>query len=61
MPPTTPFVIALLLLCSLAPFTAAAQETDTEKAAAREVIRKMGDLERSVGIPALVARLTGPD
>ena len=45
----------------LAPVLAGAQETETEKAAAREVIRKMAELEQSLDVPGLVARLTGPN
>ena len=52
--------LAALLLC-LSPVGAAAQETDTEKAAAREVMRKMADLEQSLDVPGLVAKLTGPN
>src|SRR5438067_1772620 len=40
---------------------AAAQETPTEREAARGVLQKMADLERSLDIPALVQRLTGPN
>jgi amidohydrolase len=43
----------------LAPSRSFAQETDTEKAAARDVIRKMTELEQSLDVPALVAKLTG--
>ena len=39
----------------------AAQETPTERAAAASVIRRMDSLESSLGLPALVARLTKPD
>ena len=39
---------------------ALAQETDTERAAARDVIARMDSLERSLDVPALVARLTAP-
>ncbi|HXI33659.1 MAG TPA: hypothetical protein VNH63_06215, partial [Gemmatimonadales bacterium] len=38
-----------------------AQETPTERAAAASVIRRMDSLESSLGLPALVARLTKPD
>ena len=38
-----------------------AQETPTEREAAREVLKKMGDLETSLDVPALVAKLTGPN
>ncbi len=47
------------LLCLAVPFTAFAQDTDTEKAAARDVLRKMADLEHSLDIPGLVTKLTG--
>src|SRR2546428_12934212 len=36
-----------------------AQETPTEKTAAADVIRRMNELERSLALPPLVARLTG--
>ena len=39
----------------------AAQETPTEREAAREVLRKMGTLQRSLDVPAIVARLTAPN
>jgi amidohydrolase len=44
----------LLLLATRAP----AQETETERDAARDVIARMDSLERSLGVPALVTRLT---
>jgi amidohydrolase len=47
-----------LLLLAVAP-GAPAQETPTEKTAAADVIRRMGELERSLAISALVTRLTG--
>src|SRR2546425_3991162 len=40
---------------------AAAQETPTERSAAADVIRRMNELEHSLALPQLVARLTGPD
>ena len=46
-------LIALLLAAPLA-----AQETPTEREAAREVLRKMAALEQSLDVPALVAKLT---
>jgi len=53
--------IAALVLAVLVPLASSAQETDTEKAAARDVIKKMADLEQSLDLPGLVARLTGPN
>src|SRR2546428_2536518 len=38
---------------------AAAQETATERVAAADVIRRMSELERSLALPQLVARLAG--
>jgi amidohydrolase len=46
------------LLC--AP-VARAQETPTERDAARAVVQKMDALERSLDVPAIVAKLTGPN
>src|SRR5262245_36521137 len=59
-PLAIPAVVAFLA-ASLAPRPATAQETDTEKSAARDVIRKMAELEQSLDVPGLVAKLTGPD
>ena len=44
-------------------FTAAAraQDTTTEREAARDVLRKMSALEQSLDVPAIVTRLTGPN
>ena len=53
------FIIALALLSFALP--AFAQDTDTEKAAARDVLRKMNDLEQSLDIPGMVTKLTGPN
>src|SRR5258705_497436 len=54
-------VIALALFLVLPPTLLYAQETDTEKQAAREVLAKMAALEQSLDVPAIVARLTGPN
>src|SRR5690348_5399670 len=55
-----PVVVFLAVtICALG--TAAAQETPTERTAARDVLAKMSALERSLDVPALVERLTGPD
>jgi amidohydrolase len=43
----------------LLPAAALAQETPTEREAARDVLEKMGALQKSLDVPALVARLTG--
>src|ERR1051326_6233186 len=52
-------ISALLLLLVCVP--AAAQETETEKTAARDVLKKMAALEQSIDAAGLVGRLTGPD
>ena len=49
--------IALLIVAGAVPV--AAQETQTEKEAARDVMRKMTALEQSLDVPGLVAKLTG--
>ncbi len=49
-------LVALLMAASLF-----AQETPTERQAAHDVLAKMDALERSLAIPALVARLTAPN
>jgi hypothetical protein len=48
--------LVIPLTCSLV----SAQETDTEKAAARDVLRKMADLEQSLDVPGVVKKLAGP-
>jgi amidohydrolase len=52
-------VSCLVALCALgrAP-GAGAQDTPTERDAARDVLKKMGALEQSLDVPGLVARLT---
>src|SRR5947209_18217594 len=51
-----------LVVCALLrPTPAVAQETPTERTAAADVIRRVNDLERSLALPQLVARLTGKD
>ncbi len=41
--------------------TALVQDTPTEREAARDVIRKMGELEKSLDVPSLVTKLTAPN
>ncbi|MDE3127060.1 MAG: peptidase dimerization domain-containing protein [Gemmatimonadota bacterium] len=53
-------LIAIAAL-ALLPGPARGQETETERAAARDVVRTLDSLEQSLGIPAMVAKLTGPD
>src|SRR2546426_1936810 len=47
-----------VIVVALAVAPLAAQETPTEKTAAADVIRRMNELERSLALPPLVARLT---
>src|SRR5689334_21207730 len=49
------------LIALAALHTAGAQETPTERDAARGVVHKLDSLERSLDLPAYVAKLTGPD
>src|SRR5438128_5386515 len=51
----------VLTIPTAVPAVAAAQETPTERSAAADVIRRMNELERSLALPQLVARLTGKD
>ena len=55
-----PILVGLLLLPLLAA-AVSAQETPTEREAARSVVAKMDSLEGSLNLPALVARMTGPN
>src|SRR5437879_735458 len=52
---------AAFILAAALPVSALAQDTPTEKEAARDVLKKMSALEQSLDVPGLVARLTGPN
>ena len=52
--------LAVLALLAV-PGALLAQETQTEKQAARDVLKKMAALEQSLDVPALVARLTAAE
>ena len=52
---SSPLAVALLLL----PALAAAQETPTERDAARDVLKKMAALEQSLDVPGWVSKLAG--
>jgi amidohydrolase len=41
--------------------TCAAQQTQTEREAARDVLKQMDELEQSLNVPAMITKLTGPD
>ena len=45
------FIRLAVLIAVCAPPTARAQETDTERAAARDVLKKMAALEESLDVP----------
>ena len=51
----------LTFLVALLPVAAFAQDTQTEKEAARDVLKKMAALEQSLDVPGLVARVTAPN
>ena len=53
--------IAVLFVLAVTPFTAQAQETPTEREAARDVLRKMAALEQSLDVPSFVARVSAPN
>ncbi len=52
-------VVAALVMVSC--IVAVAQETPTEREAARDVVRKIDQLEKSLDAPSWVAKLTAPD
>ena len=54
-------LIAVAFATTLVTSAVIAQETPTEREAARDVLKKMGDLETSLDVPGLVAKLTGPN
>src|SRR5262245_60801780 len=58
LPRRTPLLLALAM--GLAGTGLTAQETPTEREAAKEVIQKMAALQKSLDVPALVAKLTAP-
>jgi amidohydrolase len=53
--------LSLVSITLLFPIVAGAQETPTERESARDVVRKLDSLERSLDLPGLVAKLTGPN
>ena len=54
-------VTCCLALAALLSPLCAAQETATERAAARDVVQKIESLEKSLDVPAVVKRLTAPN
>lgn len=55
----TSVIAGFLMLGAFAP--ANAQDTPTERAVAGDIVRQIADMQQSLGVDALVARLTGPD
>jgi len=55
-----PRLTFIVILCGLAASPAFAQETPTERDAAKSVLQKLDALERSLDVPAIVAKLTAP-
>jgi amidohydrolase len=53
--------LSLVSITLFLPVVVAAQETPTERESARDVVHKLDSLERSLDLPALVAKLTGPN
>jgi len=53
--------LALLAGIDVAAPPGAAQETETERAAAADVVRQISELEASIDVPHLIARLAGRD
>jgi amidohydrolase len=53
--------LRLAVVSLIAPAVLAAQETPTERESARDVVRRLDSLERSLDLTALVAKLTGPN
>ena len=51
----------LLVLTALVPALLIAQETPTEREAAREVLKKMDALKKSLDVPGWVSRLSAPN
>jgi amidohydrolase len=53
--------LSIATLCVIAILPLAAQDTPTERDAARDVIQKMGALQRTVDVTGWIARLSAPD
>src|SRR5689334_7344245 len=53
--------LRLLPIVLVLPLTIAAQETPTERESARDVVRRLDSLEKSLALPALVEKLLGPN
>ncbi len=54
-------LILAALIASACASPSFAQDTPTEREAARDVLKKMAELEKSLDVPAVVAKLTGPN
>src|SRR4051812_47203560 len=58
MPAMIRFSLTLAIAIAAVPLVAGAQDTPTEKEAARDVLKKMAALEQSLDVPGLVSKLT---
>ncbi len=56
---TVAAVVAALMLGAFA--TAGAQDTPTERAVARDIVRQIAEMQQTLDVPGFVARLTGPN
>src|SRR6478672_4875625 len=54
-------LLKIVVVAIALPVVAYAQETPTERESARDVVHKLDSLERSLDLPALVSKLTGPN
>jgi hypothetical protein len=52
-------VVAVSALSVIGATVSLSQETPTQRDAAKEVVQKQAELERSLGVGGLVAKLTG--
>src|ERR1700689_5403837 len=58
---TSVYHLIMMIWHLLLAATTLVQDTPTEREAAHDVIRKMGDLEKSLDVPSLVAKLSAPN
>lgn len=54
-------VMTCMMVCHVAAPDARAQETPTERAAAKEVLQRMADMQASLDVPGMVAKYTAPN
>jgi len=54
-------IVRWLTLAAILPTAVVAQETPTERESARSVVAKLDSLQKSLALPALIAKLMGPN